>query len=573
MNKAKSKPLGIVQSIRNASRFKEILSVFVKNGFEEFVVTSRLHEVIPNFVFPARKKEKIISNAVSKDQWWGVVGYRLRLSFEELGPAFVKFGQLLGTRDDFFDTAFTTEMRKLQDDVKGISWAQAKDLVEKCWGKDYLEVCEEINEDPIASASIASVFTATLKTGEKVVIKIKRPGIDQVIESDFQLMKVLVKTLESTSEQFKWMAISRTLEEFHRTIKDELNLMHELRSLERLKDNLARTKDSSILVLPTPFRELSNENVLVMEYLDGVPFSKLSPGDVTPKLKQSLLQCVQLFMNSLLRDGFFHADLHGGNFLRLANDKIGVVDFGLVGTLSQKNKKTFMSLLYNLSVGDFDRLSYELLDVAEYDSVPDYQELSRDLEIALTPFLILNSSQIPSAEFMQNLVSILSKHRLFLPREWSIIFRALVTLDGVGRSLGVDIKVFEVLDKSTKEFTSGLINKDQIIMDSLWFLKDSMGSMRMWPKHLDWFLKEFSKNNYAMDFRIRGLNKEVNTISKSVQFLALLIFSSATLLMGLFFIEDKNISFSTLPLMTLVFWSFAIITICYASWIIKSKKQ
>jgi ubiquinone biosynthesis protein len=573
MNKTKSRSTSLVQSIRNVSRFREILSVFVKNGFEEFIYKSKLHEIIPNFVFPASKKEQILANAIATEQWWGAVGHRLRLSFEELGPAFIKFGQLLGTRDDFFAAAFTQEMKKLQDDVKGISWSEAKDQIEKCWKKDHLDVCSEITHEPIASASIASVFTAKLKNGEKVVIKVKRQGIDQVIESDFQLMSVLVRTLENTSEQFRWMALSRTLEEFYRSIKSEINFTYELKNLERLRSNLAKVKDSDILVLPKPFPELSNESVLVMEFLEGLPFSKLTPSDVTKELQNQLLKCVQLFLHSMLKDGFFHADLHGGNFFSLKNGKIGVVDFGLVGTLSQKNKNTFMSILYNLSIGDFDRLVYELLDVAEYDKVPDYHELSRDLEIALSPFLVLSASQIPSAEFMQNLVSILSKYRIFLPREWSIIFRALVTLDGVGRSLGIDIKVFEILDSSTKEFTSTLINKDQIIMESLWFLKDSMSSLRMWPKHVNWFLREFSKNNYSFDIKIKSLSRDIFYAARSIQFLAHVIGACSLLFMGLYFVEDKSSEFNNLPFMTTFFWILATLLFVFGLWNLRGKNR
>jgi ubiquinone biosynthesis protein len=573
MNKAKSRSTGIVQSIRNVTRFREILSVFVKNGFEEFIYKSKLHEKIPNFVFPASKKEQVVANSISTDQWWATVGHRLRLSFEELGPAFIKFGQLLGTRDDFFAPAFTQEMKKLQDNVKGISWLEAKESIEKCWGKPYLEVCDLIIQEPIASASIASVFTAVLKNGEKVVIKVKRQGIDQIIESDFQLMSVLVRTLENTSEQFKWMALSRTLEEFYRSIKVEVNLLYELKNLERLRSNLFKVKGSEILILPKPYPDLCNENILVMEFLDGVPFSKLKPTDVTKELQDKLLKCVQLFLHSMLKDGFFHADLHGGNFFYLNDNKIGVVDFGLVGTLSHKNKSTFMSILYNLTVGDFDRLVYELLEVAEYDKVPDYQELARDLEVTLSPFLVLSASQIPSAEFMQNLVGILSKYRIYLPREWSIIFRALVTLDGVGRSLGIDIKVFEILDQSTKEFTSTLINKDQIMMESLWFLKDSLSSLRMWPRHVNWFLKEVSKNNYAFDFKIKGLSRDLSIASKSIQFLGFVVMSCTFLSLGIFFIEDKSTNFNSFPTMTLVFWIASFVIFAYGIWQIKSKNK
>lgn len=573
MNKTKGRGTGIVQSIRNVTRFREILSVLVKNGFEEFIYKSKLHEIIPNFVFPASKKEQVIANAISTDQWWGTVGHRLRLSFEDLGPAFIKFGQLLGTRDDFFAPAFTQEMKKLQDNVKGITWLEAKESIEKCWGKPYLEVCQSITQEPIASASIASVFTAVLKNGEKVVIKVKRQGIDQIIESDFQLMSVLVRTLENTSEQFRWMALSRTLEEFYRAIKTEVNLLYELKNLERLRVNLLKIKGSEILVLPQPYPELCNETILVMEFLDGIPFSKLKSTDVTKELQDQLLKCVQLFLHSMLKDGFFHADLHGGNFFYLKQNKIGVVDFGLVGTLSQKNKNTFMSILYNLTVGDFDRLVYELLEVSEYDKVPDYQELARDLEITLSPFLVLSASQIPSAEFMQNLVGILAKYRIYLPREWSLIFRALVTLDGVGRSLGIDIKVFEVLDQSTKEFTSTLINKDQIMMESLWFLKDSLSSLRMWPRHINWFLKEFSRNNYSLDLKIKGLSRDFYFAAKSIQFLGHVIMSCTLLALGLFFIENKETDFKSLPVMTLVFWITAFVVFSYGCWSVKNKNK
>ena len=175
--------------------------------------------------------------------------------------------------------------------------------------------------------------------------------------------------------------------------------------------------------------------------------------------------------------------------------------------------------------------------------------------------------------FIYVYVNALSKYRIFLPREWSIIFRALITLDGVGRSLGIDIKVFEILDTSTKEFTSTLINKDQIMMESLWFLKDTMSSLRMWPKHINWFLKEFAKNNYSFDIKIKNLNRDLSYAARSIQFLGHIIGSSSLLMIGVYFIEDKSIHFNELPFMTTFFWILAGLLFFYALWTLRNKNK
>jgi len=539
--------LGLTRAIKNVGRLREIITVFAKNGLEEFIVKAKIHEFIPNFVFPAEKKIQMLENAnFIYESRWGQIGYRLRLSFEELGPAFIKFGQMLSTREDFFHEDFASELKKLQDEVKGITYVEALPIIEKNLGKKIHEVFLIIVEKPIAAASIATVFKAKLLNGEDVVIKVKRPGIEELIESDFSLLALIVDRVEKRFEGVKYLGLSRLVEDFYQSIKLECNLSIERFNLEKLRANQLNVSESkTLLVFPKSFGEFSNRDMLVIEFLDGIPFKNLTPNQITEDLKEKLLDCVQLFMISLLKDGFFHADLHGGNFFYLSDGRIGVVDFGLVGTLSQKNRIIFLSILYHLVMGDFETLVYELIEVSDYEQMPNAKSFSRDLERALGPYLGLNASQINSPLLFKELVKVLSFHKLFLPREWTLIFRALMTLDGVGRSLGVDINTMSVLDKHTKDVAKNLVTKEKLMEQGMWLAKDIMHSTKMLPKHLSWFLTEFSKNNYSIELRHQGVEKYISSINNSMRFLGFIILSCSFLFMGLFFI-DKTIEFSFL---------------------------
>lgn len=553
--------LGIGKTIRNAARLKEIISVFAKNGFQEFIIKAKLHDYIPNFVFPNIKKDLSDPQLAQQfEHWSGSLGYRLRLSFEELGPAFVKFGQLLGTREDYFHESFISEMKKLQDEVKGISAELAKEVIEKSLGKKIDDIFLEFAATPLASASIASVFNAKLINGEEVVVKIKRPGIELVIENDFQLLSFIVDQFEKSSDDFKFLGISRNLEDFYRSIKLEMNFIVERYNLERLSQNNFKKDNGNILVFPKSYAEFCTKDILVMDFLQGIPFSKLKPSQVTKELEENLLKCVQIFMQSLLHDGFFHADLHGGNFFLLKDNRIGIVDFGLVGILSVKNRTIFLSILYHLVSGDFEGLVFELLDVADFEQIPNYKQLSRDLELALTPYLGLNVSQINSVELLKVLVKILAQHKIYLPREWLIIFRALMTLDGVGKSLGLDLNTFDLLDKNTSDLMSKMVSKDKLIESSLWLTKDLLNSARLLPKHLGWFLKEFSKRNYSLELRHPAIEKKIDGVVGGLNFLATSVIGCSLMFAGLHFINNRSIiSFSDIPGMTLFFWTGAIL--------------
>lgn len=338
--------IGITKTIRNVGRLKEIATILARHGFDEFIALG-IGSKIPGFVLPkARTKIKEELAKRAEKDWQGVIGYRLRLAFEELGPAFIKFGQLLSSREDIFDESFIYEMKILRDKVKPIPFDQVKSVVESSLGKPIDKVFQSIDPHPLGTASIGVVYKAILLDGTDVVVKVKRPNIDRMIETDFSILMFLTGQIERVSEEIRFLGISRIIHDFGISLQNELNFNVEALNSQRLKANLVKHDDEGTFYIPESYPELTTEDVLIMERLIGTPFSDSEKiEEHLEVLKPKLDKGVQIFIRTFLQDGYFHADLHGGNFFYLENGRIGIIDFGLMGTLGKKRaKKTLLPL-------------------------------------------------------------------------------------------------------------------------------------------------------------------------------------------------------------------------------------
>lgn len=548
--------LGISKTIKNVSRFREILTVLSRHGFSELIVKSGLDKVIPGFVLPARVSE-LKREDLSSDEWWQIFGEQLRRSFEELGPSFIKLGQLLSTREDILDPALIRELKLLQNQVKGIPFETAKEVIEENLGKKLSEVFLDIDEKPIGTASIGVVYQARLHDGRKVVVKVRRPNIRKLILTDFEILIFIVQQLERVSSEIRFLGLSKMISEFFKSTQTELNFMIEAQNCERLKKNLEVIDKDGYLVVPKVYREYTTQEVLVLEFLDGKPFNQFhSIAEIGEDMVHKLEKSVQLFTHTLLADGFFHADLHGGNFFVLKDRRIGIIDFGLMGTLSKKNRANLIAILYAVITYNFDNLVYEFLDVAEYESVPDHEELIRDIKDSISPYIGLSVKETNMTELVRNLIRTLSKHELYLPREWFIIFRALMTLDGVGKSIGYDINIFQVLEKDLPGLVKEMLSQKNAQEELMWVAKDVVSSLRIVPKHLKWFLKESSKNNYSLELRVRDLDRLSKGINRSFYALGLSLMASVFVFCGALFVRNVNVvSLNDIPLLSWIFWA------------------
>ena len=549
---------GISKTIKNVTRFREILTVLSRHGFSELIVKSGLDKVIPGFALPSRVSE-LKRDDISSEEWWQIFGSQLRMSFEELGPSFIKLGQLLATREDILEPQMIKELKLLQNKVKGIPFEVAKEVIEANLGKKIHEVFSSIDEVAIGTASIGVVYKAQLLNGDKVVVKVRRPGIAKTIETDFQILLFIIQNLEKASSDIRFLGMSKMINDFFKSTHNELNFQIEAQNCERLKKNLMVIDTDGFLVVPNVYREYTTQEVIVLEFLDGRPFNEFhSLEQLGPVVVERLLKSVELFTHTLLADGFFHADLHGGNFFVMPDQRIGLIDFGLMGTLSKKNRANLIAIMYSLINHDFENLVYELLEVAEYESVPNHEELIRDIKDAISPYVGLSVKETNMSELVRNLIKTLSKHELYLPREWFIIFRALITLDGVGKSIGLDLNIFQILEKDLNKLVSEMLSKKNAQEELMWVAKDIISSLRIVPKHLKWFLKEVSKNNYAIDIRIKEVDELSRSIGRSFYLLGMSLLASVFILCGTLFVRNVNVlSIYDIPLLSWIFWAFA----------------
>lgn len=566
--------IGITKTIKNMARLREIVAIFARNGFAEILSKTNIGDKIPDFVLP-KSLDPIPEEMLVSGKWSKIIGFRLRKAFEELGPSFIKLGQLLSTREDIFPPDFIEEMKILQDQAKPVAFSEIKELLEKRLGKKLDEVFQSVQESPIGMASIGVVYSAVLKNGEEVVLKIRRPNIVRTVEVDFDLIHFLVTQVEKVSEEIRFLGLSRILRDFSKSITYELDFRIEAQNSEKLKRNVGRLKDQDLFYIPKIYKEYSYEDVLVMEQLKGTPFNKIRPDrtDIS-EIHTKLMKSVHVFVHTLLVDGFFHADLHGGNFFLLEDGRIGIIDFGLMGTLGKKSRENLVAILYSIVTNNFDNLVYEFLDVAEYEKIPDVDELIRDIKDCLTPYMGLSVQETNFSAMLRSIVSTMSKHQIYLPREWFVIFRGLIALDGVGKAINIDLNIFEVINHDITPIMQTMLSKDKAIEEGIWVGRDFMNSMRVLPRHLRWFLKDFSKKNYAFEIKHTGHEKAVNRISGSLVFLGMSLVSSFLFISGTIIIMHKEtITVETIPNVTWIFWSLAFVVFTGSILRVRRKKN
>ena len=330
-----------------------------------------------------------------------------------------------------------------------------------------------------------------------------------------------------------------------------------------MKKNLEKHDDKKWFVIPTVYKELSSEDVLVMEEIKGIPFTRLDAifkerdkADVILKMEYG----VQLFVKTFLKDGFFHADLHGGNFFLLDDGRIALIDFGLMGNLSKNGRHHFIAIVYALLSSNYENLVYEFLDVAEYEGIPDIEKLVRDVREALSLYIGLSVRQTNFSELLMVVLTTLKKHQIYLPRDWYVVFRALITLDGVGKSLGIDLNIFGILEQDIDEIVASTLNKDDLIEEAAWASRDITAAIRLFPRHFRWFIRDFARKGYAFEIKNSGYERELENMSSSISFLGFSFISGVLIFSGVFLLSAKDIhEWNDIPTLTWILWSIGLI--------------
>ncbi|MBX3020856.1 MAG: AarF/ABC1/UbiB kinase family protein [Bdellovibrionales bacterium] len=490
---------------RNVARLRTILGVLAAHGFHNAVTRVKLG----NF---------ILDRLIAKDLEHLSAPERVRMAFEQLGPTFVKLGQLLATRPDLIPLEYSQEFRKLHDQVSGVPFPEIEGILVQHFGAPLSEIFASFDEVPLAAASIAQVHRARLKDGSSVVVKVQRPGIERIIQDDLQILRGLAELANRYIPEIRVYNPKGIIEEFGRSMEMEINFVIEANNVRRFAANF---QDDPDIKIPNVFSAYTGRRVLVLEALEGIPLSQsgaLKQEGIEPE--EILKRGLRAYMKMVYSDGLFHGDLHAGNVLLLPNNKLGLIDFGIVGRLNRKTQNAIANMFLALAEEDYDRLAYLYVDLAPFTERVDTDQFARDIRDLIAPYFGLTLKNVNMGRMLMDSTAVAAQHGLVLPSELVMFFKSMVSLEGMGRMI---LKDFDFLTYSL-EFAKDLVHvrmePKRMFSDASVVARDMNSLISTLPRQLKQVLRKLNDPDFALQIHTRDLE----TLRKSIDRASWIIF-------------------------------------------------
>ncbi|MGB5768717.1 MAG: AarF/ABC1/UbiB kinase family protein [Crocosphaera sp.] len=443
----------------------------------------------------------------------------LRNILVELGPFYVKFGQILSTRPDILPPNYIKALTALQANVPPVSWEEIERLLRQQLQQPIESVFTNINQEPIAAGSIGQIHRATLTSGEDVAIKVQRPGIDKIVDQDISLIKGIAELVSLTDFGQNYDVV-KLADEFSQAIKAELNFTKEADYTDRIRKNLSESRwfDSNKLVVPKVYWEMTTEKILVLEWLNGKPILQ---ADLTiPESRQSIDKKRQEITSLLFRaffqqiylDGFFHADPHPGNIFYLDDGRIAIIDCGMVGKLDPRTQQILTELLLAIFDLDAQGCTQLTLELSESGKLESLQRLQNDYEQILRKYYDLSLSQFNFSEVVYEILQIARKNNLKVPGNLGLYAKCLANLEGTARQFNPSINLFdEIKPLMTDLFRRQLIG-DTPLQTSLRTVLDLKSIYLKTPRQVEILLDRLSSETLQWNLRL----KELDPLRRSV---------------------------------------------------------
>ncbi len=431
--------IGVIsRTYRHLNRYRHIVAVLLKHGFGDLLESLKIDQYIEvGLQLISRKKKAVRDERLTRPQ-------RLRMALEELGPTYIKLGQVLSTRPDLIPVEFVKELSKLQDHVPPFAFSDAEEIIQHELHALPGEIFEFIDPEPVASASIAQVHRARLQNGENVAVKIRRPKIRASIEVDLEIMLHLATLAERHVEELALHRPVKVVEEFARTLEKELDFRIEATNIERIAQGFL---NDPTVYIPIVFRDFTTAGILVTEYVEGIKISDI--GRLSAAGYDCRLLCsrgADLVLKQVFQQGFFHADPHPGNIFVLPGNVICLVDFGMVGVVDRQTREMFVELVDSVVRRKESRAAQTLLRLTIWDDPPDMRSLERELSDFMGRHLYRPLKEIEIGRLLQELLEITTRFRLRLPPDIFLMLKAVSTVEGVARMLDPE---FDMIAKVT----------------------------------------------------------------------------------------------------------------------------
>ncbi len=431
-----------VRSVRHLQRYRQIAQVFIHHGFGELVDTL---ELLPYLSLPRRllRRGRPTSPRLGVPQ-------RLRLALETLGPTFIKLGQALSTRPDVLPPAFIAELSKLQDTVPPVPWSEIRPHIDAELGRPLEERFNDLAPVPIAAASLSQVHAATLFDGTEIVVKIQRPGIQAIIDTDLEILFDLARLLQERTPLGEFYELPEIAEEFSATLRAELDFYHEGRNADRFRANFAT---ENYLHIPHVYWDHTTRRMLVMERITGIKIDDIEALDAAGYDRTRIAEnAARMIVKEMLEDGFFHADPHPGNFVVMPGEVIGAMDFGMVGHLSRKAQNELTRLYVAAVQLDEESIVDQLIRMGVIGSTVDRAGLQRDVLRLLRKYHGLPLGAIRAHEVIEETMPIIFRHNLRLPSDMWLLSKTVAMMEGVGLKLVPDFDLLAVARPYARRF-------------------------------------------------------------------------------------------------------------------------
>lgn len=384
----------------------------------------------------------------------GVTPEKLRMILEELGPTYIKLGQIMSLHSDFLPKAYCDELLKLNSDVTPMPFDDVEDVINHSYGQDWRELFQFIEEAPLGSASIAQVHRARLKNGEEVIIKVERKGIYDTMARDIGLLHRLVKLIPPVGDFKNLVDLDMVLDELWSVAQEEMDFLKEAANMNEFSRN-----NASVQYVTTPklYHEYSTGHVLVMEYIDGYSLDDVeSLQNAGYDMDEIGTKFVNNFIKQVMDDGFFHADPHPGN-VKIRDGKIVWIDMGMMGRLSEKDRHTMIKGIRGIALHDISMVENSVLEIGEFRGKPDRERLYQDLKKFIADYGTTSMGSLDVAAAIAGLVEIMKQNRISLPHGVSMLCRGLTHIQGVLAVISPDINMMQIaVNRYTEDFLKNI---------------------------------------------------------------------------------------------------------------------
>jgi ubiquinone biosynthesis protein len=513
--------------------------VFARHGLRNLVETINLG----NFLSAA--------SSLAEDKEHLSFPTRLRLSFEELGPTFVKLGQLMASRPDLVPQEYIEEMSLLQDQVQTLDFKIIEQVLVEELGADWKKHFLSFEEKPLGSASIAQVHRATLIDGSRVVIKVQRPGLVQVINDDLNVLYFIAELLERYIPELKAFNPVGIVDEYFKTLELETNFVVEANNIRKFKENF---KNEAHVKIPFVHFDLVTERVLVMEELLGMRLSQegsllQANVDANEVIKAGL----RSYLKMVFIDGFFHGDLHAGNFFVFPNNNIGLIDFGVVGRLNSKTQSAIVNMLMALSKEDYTRLAYEYVDIAPFSDTVNVDVFAKELQSLISPYYGLTMKHMNIGKILMSSSSLAAQHGLSVPTELMMFFKSIVSIEGLGQKITSDFDFLQNTLSMISEVAQHQFKPTKFVDEAQLLLRESRGFLNSLPRQLNLILRRMNSPDYRTRLHIDGVDDLKKSIEVSFNLLFLGVIIAALIVSSsLIYTYDSVWQWGGMPALSLI---------------------